>query len=229
MAAKSTDPYYRTTGPFFCAGEKQFVEVTKGQKVRRCRWRTKEPVEEIPCAITDAGCYIEEIAASRSGAWLVTQRISGQGEWGYDVFRASPLAREAGITQEEGYILDLPRFSEDESLLIGGAGAGFLGGWWAHPDDEIDEPARGGVVNLGFLFVHRLPSHRVTRHALRVKLPKGWAPEDPFAEWYGPREITPTADGVQLMPSWGVPLEIMAPLPRTIRLPTPHPSGEGVL
>ena len=229
MAAKPTDLYYRTTAPFLCAGEKQFVEVVKGQKVRRCGWRTKAPIEEVLCPMTDVGCYIEEIAASPSGAWLVTQRTSGQGEWGYDVFRASPLAREAGIVQEEGHILDIPRFSEDESFVIGGAGTGFLGGWWAHADDEVDEPARGGVVTLGFLFVHRLPSHRVTRHALRVRLPKGWQPEDPFADWYGPREITPTADGVRLMPSWGVPVEIMAPLPRIIRLPTPHPSGKGLL
>lgn len=82
---------------------------------------------------------------------------------------------------------------------------------------------------MGFLFVYRLPSHRVTRHALRVKLPEGWLPDDPWAEWYGPREITPTANGVRLMPSWGVVVEIELPLPRTIWLPAPHPSGKGLL
>jgi hypothetical protein len=224
----------RKTGPFVCEGVKQFVEVLKGLRpleevVQRCKWQSKETVEETICRVTRAGCYIEEIAASPSGAWLVTQRISGQGEWGYDVFRSCPLAREAGVDQERGYILDLPQFSEDESLLIGGAGPGFLGGWWAHPEDDIEEPARGGPVTLGFLFVHRLPSHRVTRHELRVKLPKGWLPDDPNAQWYGPREITPTADGVRFTPSWGVPIEVEYPLPRVIHLPTPHPSGKGVL
>jgi hypothetical protein len=64
---------------------------------------------------------------------------------------------------------------------------------------------------------------------LRVELPKGWRPQDPWAEWYGPRDITPTANGVRLMPSWGVPVEIEGRLPRVIRLPTPHPSGKGLL
>jgi hypothetical protein len=218
------------TAPFVCQGEKQYVEVVDAvQTVRRCRWRSRESVEETVCPLTHSGCYIEEIAASPSGEWLVTQRISGQGEWGYDVFRTCPLTREAGVDQEDGYILELPRFSEDESFLIGGAGARFLGGWWAHPEDDIEEPARGGPVSLGFLFVHRLPSHRVTRHALRVKLPQGWLPDDPWAEWYGPRDITPTADGVRFMPSWGVPIQIKAPLPQIIWLPTPHPSGKGML
>lgn len=229
MAPKKTDPYYRATAPFPCEGVKQFVEVVDGRILRRCRWRSKETVEETVCTITRAGCYIEEIAASPSGTWIVTQRISGQGEWGYDVIRTRPLARVAGVAQEGGYILELPKFSKDESVLIGGAGEGFLGGWWSHPDDDMDQPARGGSMSLGFLFVHHLPRHRVTRHELRVEVPKGWLPEDPFADWYGPRKITPTARGLRFVPLWGVPVEIKAPLPRVIRLPTPHPSGKGLL
>jgi hypothetical protein len=230
VARSKPAPYYRATGPFDCQGEKQFVEVVDNcQTVRRCAWRSRKAVEETACPVTRAGCYIEEIAASPSGTWLVTQRISGQGEWGYDVFRTCPLAREAGVDQERGYILELPRFSEDESWLVGAAGPGFLGGWWAHPDDDIEEPARGGPVCLGFLFVHQLPSHREKRHELRVQLPKGWFPDDPWAQWYGPRDITPTSKGVRLMPSWGVPLEVESPLPRVILLPTPHPSGKGLL
>jgi hypothetical protein len=133
------------------------------------------------------------------------------------------------VDQERGYILVLPVFSEDECLLIGGAGEGFLGGWWAHPEDDIDVPARGGDVTLGFLFVHQLPSHRVTRYALRMKLPKGWLPDDPWAEWYGPRNITLTPKGVRMMPSWGVPVEVEFPLPKVIPLSVPHPSGGGLL
>lgn len=229
MARKQSSPYYRATAPFLCQGEQQFVEVVDGRTVRRCRWPSQEPLEETDCPITHAGCYIEAMAVSPSGDWVVTQRISGQGEWGYDVFRSCPLAREASVSQEGGYLLDLPRFSADEALLIGGAGEGFLGGWWAHPDDDIDEPARGGPMSLGFLFVHRLPGHRVTRHELRVQVPKGWLPEDPFAEWYGPRDITPVGNGVRFTTSWGVPMEVLLPLPRIIQLPTPHPSGTGLL
>jgi hypothetical protein len=230
VARRNRDTYRRVTDPFVLDSEKQVVEVVDGrQTVRRCRWPSGDVIEETACPVTSTGCYIEEIAASPSGTWLVTQRNSGQGEWGYDVFRTCPLVREAGVAQERGYILDLPRFSEDESLLIGGAGPGFLGGWWAHPDDDIDEPARGGPVSLGFLFFHRLPGHRVTRHELRVELPRGWLPEDPWAEWHGPRDIRPTGDGVRLMPSWGVLVEVKSPLPRIVRLPVPHPSGKGLL
>src|SRR5262245_54400401 len=98
-------------------------------------------------------------------------------------------------------------------------------------------PAGGGAgpragsrrpVTLGFLFVHHLPSHRVERHELRVDLPRGWLPDDPWAIWYGPREITPTAEGVQLLPSWGVRVEARWPLPPVIRLPTPAPVGQGI-
>ncbi|MBA4190013.1 MAG: hypothetical protein C0467_18670 [Planctomycetaceae bacterium] len=64
---------------------------------------------------------------------------------------------------------------------------------------------------------------------MQVELPKGWLPEDPWAEWYGPREITPTNDGIRLVPSWGVAVEIADPLPPIILLPTPHPSGRGLL
>jgi hypothetical protein len=224
------DPYYCETAPFVCQGEQQYVQVADSrQTVRRCRWPSGEVVEETVWPVTSAGCYIEEIAPSPSSTWLVTQRISGQGEWGYDVFRSQPLAREAGVAQERGYILDLPRFSADESSLVGGAGPVYMGGWWAHPDDEIDEPARGGTVTLGFLFVHRLPSHQVSRHELRVELPAGWRPQDPWAEWYGPRNIAPTNGGVRLMPSWGVPVEVRMPLPPVILLPVPSPSGRGLL
>jgi hypothetical protein len=228
---KAGNPYLQATAPFVLDGQKQFVEIDDWyQHVRRRRWPSRDALEETVCRVTSCGCAIVEIGASPSGAWLVTQRSSGQGEWGYDVFRTRPLTREAGVTQERGYLLELPRFAADETWLVGGAGPGFLGGWWAHPDDDPESPARGGVVTLGFLLVHRLPSHRVTRHALRVKLPKGWLPEGPTAEaWYGPREIRPTAGGVRLVPSWGAPIEVRFPLPWAIRLPTPAPSGEGLL
>jgi hypothetical protein len=230
VARSDRDPYYRATAPYVCGGEEQFVEVADlGQDVRRCRWPSREVTEETIWPVTGSGCYIEEIAASPSGTWLVTQRISGQGEWGYDVFRSRPLARVAGVVEEKGYILDLPRFAADESFLAGGAGRAYMGGWWAHPDDDIDEPARGGPVSLGFLFIHRLPSHEVSRHEFRVELPAGWLPDDPWAVWYGPRQIEPTPDGVRLVPSWGVPVEVRMPFPSIIQLPTPHPSGEGTL
>jgi hypothetical protein len=123
VAQSKRDPYYTATGAFDLGGEEQFVEVVDTrQTVRRCRKKPKAVLEETVCKIASNGCYIEEIGASPSGEWLVTQRISGQGEWGYDVFRTAPLSREAGVTTERGYILDLPAFASDESFLVGGAG-----------------------------------------------------------------------------------------------------------
>lgn len=218
-----TGNYLRSTSPFLCAGEEQFVQVVdECQNIQRCRWPSKKVLESTICPISWAGCHIEEIGVSPSGNWLVTQRISGQGEWGYDVFRTAPLERATGITQERGYILELPRFSENESLLVGGASRFFE--WWWDGDEENDGPAI-----VGFLFVHHLPRHDVTRHELRVELPKGWKPEDPRAKWYGPRDITPIGEGVRLVPSGGLPVEVVGPLPPVIVLPTPHPSGRGFL
>ena len=229
MARDGRDPYHRETPPFVFGGEQQFVEVIEyDQRVRRCRWPSREVVEEVACPVTHGGCYIHEIAAAASGRWLVTQRISGQGEWGYDVFGSAPLERQAGVGFERGYILDLPRFAPDESVLVGGAGLTYLGGWWAPPEDDIDVPARGGPVSPGFVFVHSLPGHEVTRHELRVELPAGWLPADPWAVWYGPREFEVSAGGVRFVPSWGVPVEVRFPLPPVIRLPVPHPSGQGL-
>jgi hypothetical protein len=230
MGRDGRDPYQRETSPFILDGEEQFVEVAEyRQRVRCCRWPSREVIEEVEWPVTRTGCYIHQIAVSPSGNWLVTQRISGQGEWGYDVFRTRPLARVSGVVEEKGYILDLPAFSPDESCLVGGAGPVYMGGWWRHPDDEVDDPPRGGVMSLGFLFVHRLPTHEVSRHELQVELPTSWRPDDPWAVWYGPREIESTGGGVRFMPSWGVPVEVRFPLPCVIPLPVPHPSGTGLL
>lgn len=229
MQRSKQHPYYRATEAFVCRGEEHFVEVLDArQTVRRSERQTGAAIDEVVCPMASDGCYIHEIAASRSGNWLVTMRISGQGEWGYDVFGTSPLSREAGVITAPGYLLELPRFSEDESRLIGAFGERFLGGWWAHPDDDLEDPARGGPVCLGFLFVHHLPSHHVDRHELQVVLPEGWLPEDPWNGWEGP-VVNPSAHGVELAPSWGVPIEITHPMPPVILLPAPHPSGKGLL
>ncbi len=126
-------------------------------------------------------------------------------------------------------MLDLPSFSDDESYLVGGAGQCYMVGWWSRPWGDPDEPSRGGLVALGFLLVHKLSDHEVTRHDLAVNLPERWLPDDPWAVWYGPREISADADGVRLVPSWGVPVVVPHPLPDVIILPTPHPSGKGLL
>jgi hypothetical protein len=226
--------YRCETAAFPCQGEMQFVTVEDNRDgsdlVRRRICHSRAIVDETICPITRAGCAIEEIAASPSGVWLVTQRFSGQGEWGYDVLRSCPLARVAGTPQEYGYILDTPMFSADETRLVGGFGKNWLGGWWAHPDDEYETPARGGLISFGFLFVHHLPSHQVDRHELQMDLPKGWLPDDPEAElWFGARQIAPVAHGVRLTLPGGVTVEIEGPLPPIIQLPVPHPAGGKLL
>ena len=235
LARQKPKLFRRATALFVCEGEEQFVEVMDAprplwQTVRRCHRASKEVVEETACRVTRSGCYIEEIGASPSGTWLVTQRLSGQGEWGYDVFRSCPLAREAGVLAERGYMLDLPKFSVDETRLVGGFGRCWLGGWWAHPEDDYKDAARGGRITFGFLFVHHLPSHLIERHELQMDLPKGWLPEDPEAEtWYGARAIEPAGSGIRLTLPGGAGIEVEGPLPPVILLPTPHTAGGRLL
>lgn len=219
------------TDVFVCQGESQYVTVEPyGQTVRRRAWPSGAALDETVCHVTRSGCAIQEIAASPSGRWLVTSRHSGQGEWGYDVLRTCPLAREAGTPEAAGYMLDLPRFSEDESRLVGGFGEFWLGGWWSHIDDDRG-PARGGPIRFGSLLVHRLPGHQVERHELWMDLPEGWIPDEPESElWLGARSVAPIAeDGVRLILPGGVSWEFTGRLPPLIWLPTPHPSGGGLL
>ena len=62
------------------------------------------------------------------GAWLVTLRNSGQGECGYDVFRTDPLSRVAGSVDELDIMMEIPKFAQDESRIVGGFGSRWLGG-----------------------------------------------------------------------------------------------------
>jgi len=221
--------YTCETPAFLCERMKQFVTVEDGQLVRRRIWDSKAIVDETFCDGTRLGCAIEEIAASPSGSWLVTRRSSGQGEWGYDVFRTSPLAREAGTPEEYGYMFGLPTFTADETSLVGAFGERWLGGWWV-PDNEIRGPARGGLISFGFLFVHHLPGHQVERHELKINLPKGWLPDDTEdAIWQGANEIIPEIDRIRLIIYGGVNFEITGPIPPAILLPTPHTSGRRLL
>ncbi len=200
------------------------------------RWREPGPsgrvLDEVSVPGTSCGCGIEEYAVSPSGDWIVTARCSGQGEWGYDVVCAHPLQRQAGIDERYGYMLDMPVFADDESYLLGGYGEDWLGGWWAHPEDDyFEEPARGGRLTFGWLFTHRLPDHEVRWHALVVTVPAGWMPDDPEAEtWMGPRYIAPAPGGGARMVLPGeVPFRIDGPLAETIEVPMPHPGGGRLL
>ncbi len=217
------------TEPFLCQGEKQFVIVEGGHTVRRHTWKTKAVVDETFCPVTRAGCAIEEIAVSPSGRWLVSLRNSGQGESGYDVFRTCPLARVAGTPQKLGYMLDIPQFSANERFLIGGFGAAWLSGWW-RPGGDPEEPARSGKIRFGYLLVHSLPSQRVRLHELKMDLPKGWIPDDPWEQkWYGARHIVPAVNGIRLTLPGDVGHQIKGRLPKVILLPTPHPAGGRLL
>jgi hypothetical protein len=227
---RGIDEYHqRTSAPFVLAGGEQVIDVAdRRQTVRRCLWPSREVIEEVVVPLTTTGCHIDEINVAPSGAWFTTRRLSGQGEWGYDVFRTAPLARVGGLDQSRGYIPEAPRFAADESRIAVFAGR-TLHWWWAEPDAETDAPAPGGYVNVGWLYFHRLPGLDETDHEVVVWLPAGWKPEDPDFLWQLPREVTPLGDGVRLVPSGGRPVEIPGPLPEVIVLPTPHPSGAGFL
>jgi hypothetical protein len=132
------------------------------------------------------------------------------------------------MDQRRGYIIEAPRFAADESRLAVFASRR-LRWWWAEPNAENDAPAPGGYVSVGWLYIHRLPGLEETDHAVAVKLPKGWKSENPRFRWNLPKEVTPVRDGVRLIPSGDLPVEIPGPLPEVIVLPTPHPSGTGFL
>ena len=209
------------------------TDVTLKRDDNRFIWETvnSEIIDELTVADSDSGCGIEEHVLSASGEWIATSRLSGQGEWGYDLLKAVPLERQAGIEERYGYMLDIPVFSKDESFLLGGYGDAWIGGWWSHPDDDFfEDPARGGEINFGWLFKQHLPTHKLSLVELRMDLPQGWIPTDPDHEiWYGPRNIIPTDTGVSMTLSGGIPFEIETLEESIIIVPTPHPDGFRIL
>jgi hypothetical protein len=219
--------YNRESKPFPLKGERFVLRVAdEAQRVQLVRLGTGAVVEEIVVPISWCGCHIEELTVSPCGNWAATWRLSGQGEWGYDVFATNPLARVAGITEERGYALDAPRFSACGTRLVGAAGR-YFEWWWPQPDWDHDTASDGQTVCVGFLYVHRLPSHEVTRHALLTELPPGWK-QARGAVWRVPRGATPVGEGARIT-FCGAEVELPAPLGEEILLPTPNPNGTGFL
>lgn len=221
QAGCATDKYYhRESPPFVLDGVSQFVEVIDDrQTVRRCRWPSREVIEEIVIPLTHAGCHISEFNVSGSGAWITTERISGQGEWGYDILRTDPLTRVGGVAQARGFISEAPRFAADESCVA------VFASRWQHWLSK--EPRLRGYVNVGWLYLYRLPGLEETDHEVVVHLLDDWEPEVEYHRWGLPKQVTPMGEGVRLVPSGGLPVEVVGPLPEVIVLPTPHPSGQG--
>lgn len=217
--------YRRESEPFALNGERFVLRVLdSAQRVQRVAFSTNEVSEEFAVPLSHCGCHIEELTVSPCGHWAATRRLSGQGEWGYDVFATHPLARVGGITEERGFALDAPRFSACGTRLVGVAGR-FFEWWWPEPDWDNDRPSDGQTVWVGFLYVHQLPAHEVTRHALLTELPPGWKQERGTI-WRVPRGATPVGDGARIT-FCGAEVELPAPLGDEILLPTPHPSGTG--
>ena len=182
--------------------------------------------DELVIPSTQSGCDIEEFLVSPSGDWIVTARSSGQGEWGFDVISNNPLRHCGGIPEQLGYMLELPRFSADESYLLGGYGENWLGGWWSHPEC-LETPSPGGAITFGWLFVHKLETQKTAFHELKMNLPTDWLPSDPEDEiWFGATQITPLSTGGVAMQLPGkISFEIDAPLSGIVQIPTPHPKG----
>jgi hypothetical protein len=102
---------------------------------------------------------------------------------------------------------------------VGVAGRAFEW-WWPEPDWDNDTASAGQTVCVGFLYVHRLPSHEVARHALLTELPPGWKPARGTV-WRVPRW-----NGARIA-FCGAEVELPAALGEELLLPTPHPSGIG--
>ena len=189
-----------------------------------------EVIDQVHIPGTSCGCALEEVTESTSGDWIVGMRCSGQGEWGYDVIKGAPLRRVSGIEERNGYMLDMPEFAEDESFIVGGYGENWLGGWWAHPDDDFYEtPSRGGRHDFGWLFRHYLPSQEVEWMHLSMDLPSGWFPDDPEDEkWLGARLIEPSGNGVTLVLPGGT-VHTISEWSAEATVPAPTPDGRGLL
>ncbi len=200
------------------------------QTVVRMAWPSWQRVAETKIPSVDCGCAVQRLAVSRDERWIATQRWSGQGEWGYDLLSVEPLRRRRGVTDSSGYMLELPSFSERCDRLLLGYGERWLGGWWAHELDDLDEPARGGPITFGWLLDHDLEASAVKRHELRMEMPAGWLPDDPEGEeWIGPQEIALAGNGIRMILPGGLEYSIADPLPEVIWLPAPptssHPAG----
>lgn len=222
-----TDDYRRESAPFALDGEPFVLRVAdRAQIVQRVRPDSSAVAEGTVVPLSRCGCHIEELTVSPCGNWAATRRLSGQGEWGYDVLRTRPLARVAGTTEERGYALDAPRFSACGTRLVGAAGR-YFEWWWPDPDWDNDRPSDGQTVCVGFLYVHRLPAQEVSRHALLTELPPGWKPAR-GTMWRVPRGATPVGEGARIT-FCGAEVELPAPLGDEIVLPTPNPSGTGFL
>ena len=61
--------YHSESPPFALDGVSQFIEVIDDrQTVRRCRWPSREVIEEIVVPLTVTGCRITALNVSPTGA-----------------------------------------------------------------------------------------------------------------------------------------------------------------
>lgn len=189
------------------------------QIVARIHAPTWEIAGELSIGVDPTGCAIEEIVASPSGRWAATRRSSGQGESGFDVIDVARMERIGGVARRRGIMLAAPVFAPDEARVLTGIGP-WLGGWWAHPEDELEDPARGGVIDFGCLLELDLDARVLHTCALELEIPAGWVPSDPWAdEWMGPTSIEPLERGARVVLPGGDCFAHAAPLPAVLRLP----------
>jgi hypothetical protein len=207
------------------------------QLVQRVDCATGIVQQQVPIDVSPGGCAIEDIVASPSGRWVVALRNSGQGEFGYDLLRVCPLQHVGGILEEAGYMFETPIFNRNETVLIAAFGERWMGGFWAHPDDEVEDPSRGGITKLGTLLVHHLSDHSVVRHLLQLDVPAGWIPDDlEDASWQSITQLYALdADaGVGMTLPGGARVEVQLSLqllrePLHILLPMPSTNKRGLL
>lgn len=221
----SDDDAYRSSPPFTLNGEELFVEVIDTeQTVRLCRWPSKEVVEQTVIPFSHHGCHLESFLVSPSGKWIGTERTSGQGDWGYEILQSSPLRWVGGAENIRGYMNEPPRFAADESNY-----AVFGSRTFRWVKDTTTVFTDGGCVNVGWLYLLRIPHVEVSDHEVVVKLTPGWKAEGRPQDWHMPKGIEPVGDGLRIGDWCGQAIDIPGPLPEVIVLPTPHPTGKGHL
>lgn len=217
-----------TLGWDWAGGGKLIVYVNERLRLRRPPFYRLSGEAHNP--VSRLGCGIEAFRESKSGRWLVTNRNSAQGEWGYDVYSTKPFERCGGVYDCSGYMLQAPVISEDDRFVVGCYGLHWTSSWWAPDGEDNYTPADGGKIVLGTVFVHRLCDHQVARHDLIIDLPEGWVPEDPYdPHWLAVFNLRIESGRIRMTLPGEIEFTIDERFSNIRDLPVPDPAGGGKL
>lgn len=103
-----------------------------------------------------------------------------QNEWGYVTIDVKDWVQREAHLNWPSPTLSPPAFSLDGTQVV--ACHSHRDTWWheEHGDDAEEIPSPGGSWLVGVVTAHDLAASTVNRHDVRVTVPKGWLPNDPY-------------------------------------------------